>query len=64
MINLHPKMDENIINRFKKLEKYSNVTYIPYLNTLAPLIRSRCSNCRHNIFDDRIFITTKTGNYI
>ncbi|NLP56604.1 UDP-N-acetylglucosamine 2-epimerase [Lutibacter sp. B1] len=37
IINLHPKMDSVIVEKFQKLGSYNNVTYIPYLDTLEPL---------------------------
>ena len=37
IINLHPKMNVEIVEKFKNLQKYNNVTYIPFLDTLAPL---------------------------
>ncbi|MEN8765324.1 MAG: UDP-N-acetylglucosamine 2-epimerase [Wenyingzhuangia sp.] len=37
IINLHPKMDQNVVDKFKRLEDFSNVTYIDFLETLSPL---------------------------
>mgnify|MGYP000712299546 CR=1 FL=1 len=37
IINLHPKMDAEIVQKFKQLEQYDNVTYIPFLDSLLPL---------------------------
>lgn len=37
IINLHPKMDAEIVQKFKQLEQYENVTYIPFLESLLPL---------------------------
>jgi CDP-glycerol glycerophosphotransferase (TagB/SpsB family) len=37
IINLHPKMDAEIVNKFQQLNSYKNVTYIPYLEDLKPL---------------------------
>jgi CDP-glycerol glycerophosphotransferase (TagB/SpsB family) len=37
IINLHPKMNENIVQKFKNLSNYKNVTYIPFLEDLSPL---------------------------
>ena len=37
IINLHPKMSEEIVQKFKRLTKYKNVTYIPFLEDLASL---------------------------
>jgi hypothetical protein len=37
IVNLHPKMNPDIVNKFQKLEKFKNVTYIPFLENLKPL---------------------------
>ena len=37
IINLHPKMNTEIVNKFQQLNRYKNVTYIPYLEDLKPL---------------------------
>ena len=37
IINLHPKMDEVIVTKFKQLNNYKNVTYIPFLENLKVL---------------------------
>ena len=37
IVNLHPKMDAAIVNKFQQLDRYKNVTYLPYLEDLEPL---------------------------
>jgi len=37
VINLHPKMKPEIVQKFKRLKKYLNVSYIESLDTLEPL---------------------------
>lgn len=37
IVNLHPKMSEEIVNKFKDLSTHENVTYLPFLENLAPL---------------------------
>jgi len=37
IINLHPKMDGIIKQKFENLNKFENVTYIPFLKNLEPL---------------------------
>ncbi|SFS29779.1 UDP-N-acetylglucosamine 2-epimerase [Lutibacter maritimus] len=40
IINLHPKMNSEIVKKFQELEKFENVTYIPFLENLEPLKRA------------------------
>ena len=37
IINLHPKMNEEIVTKFKELNSFKNVTYISFLENLEPL---------------------------
>jgi len=37
IINLHPKMNPQIVEKFKDLDSFENVTYLPILETLEPL---------------------------
>ncbi len=37
IVNLHPKMNEDIVHKFQELDTYKNVTFIPFLEDLAPL---------------------------
>ena len=37
IVNLHPKMNEDIVCKFQKLDAYKNVVFIPFLEDLAPL---------------------------
>ena len=37
IINLHPKMNEEIVKKFQKLNSFKNVEYIPVLENLEPL---------------------------
>jgi CDP-glycerol glycerophosphotransferase (TagB/SpsB family) len=37
IINLHPKMNAAIVNKFQQLNRYKNITYLPYLEDLEPL---------------------------
>jgi len=37
IINLHPKMNSEITNKFQQLNRYKNVTYLPYLEDLESL---------------------------
>ncbi len=37
IINLHPKMNAKIVNKFQQLNSYKNVTYFPFLEDLEPL---------------------------
>ena len=37
IVNLHPKMDAVIVNKFQHLNSYKNVTYLTYLEDLEPL---------------------------
>ncbi|MCF6181132.1 UDP-N-acetylglucosamine 2-epimerase [Lutibacter sp.] len=37
IVNLHPKMDAKIVNKFQQLNSYKNVKYLPFLEDLEPL---------------------------
>ena len=37
LITLHPKMNQEIVSKFKMLSKYPNVTFLDYLKDLSPL---------------------------
>lgn len=37
IVNLHPKMNPEIVKKFQEFKKFKNVTYIPFLENLEPL---------------------------